>query len=150
MKTQRVSTNWTLFLKIIFPTIWLVFFGTFTLAIWFSGETNFGTLSVISLKTIAPAFFLLGFLLLYWAFMRLKRVEMDEHFVYVTNYFKTYRYPYHNIEKITEKDYSLFKTIHIHLKKSGNFGKKMTFVASRYRLQYFIDQYPNVVKDLLR
>lgn len=130
--------------------LWLVFFGAFSLAVWFSGETNYGTFSADSLKSVVPFFFLGGFAFLYWTMLRLKRVEMDEHFVYVTNYFKTFRYPYHNIEKIVEKDYTLFKTVHIYLKEKGQFGKKMTFVASRARLQTFLNSHPSVVEQLIR
>jgi hypothetical protein len=80
--------------------------------------------------------------------MRIKRVEMDEHFFYVTNYFKNVRYPFHQIEKIVEKDYLVFRTVHIYLKETGSFGKKITFVASRDRFNLFLKEHPEVVKEL--
>ena len=64
------------------------------------------------LKKIIQAhllFLVLGFSILYFTVMNLKRVEADNDFVYITNYLKIFKYPYFNVEKITEKNYGLFR-----------------------------------------
>lgn len=146
---HRVSTNFTLILKIVLPVMWIVFFSSFTLAVWFSGEMDYGRISPDDLRFYLPVFLVLGIVLLYWMVMRLKRVEMDEEYIYVSNYFKTYRYPYHQVEKIKEYDYTLFKTIKIKLKEKGAFGKTIRFIASRNRLQNFLTSHPNVATSFL-
>ena len=67
---------------------------------------------------------------------------MDEGNVYASNYFKTYRYPFHNIEKITERDLGLFSLLKIYLKTPGKFGKKITFILDEAMLKDFFDKNP--------
>lgn len=146
---QRVSSSATLFLKFFIPTFWMVFFGAFAVALFISPNLHSGAIPMNVMKMGIVIFFLLGTLALYWALMRLKRVELDEDFVYVTNYFKTFRYPYHNIEKMEESDYLFFRSMHIHLKEPGNFGKKITFVVSQKLMDDFLKQYPQVAHHFL-
>jgi hypothetical protein len=146
---QRVSTNLTLFFKLFIPVFWIIFFGALTGAFWMSDLQFIGAYPARPLKIGMLVFFLVGVALLYWSVMRLKRVEMDAHFVYVTNYFKHFRYPYHNIEKIEEKDYLLFHTFIIRFKTPGRFGKQISFIASWNRFQHFLDTHPNVVGQLM-
>ncbi|MEM8906416.1 MAG: hypothetical protein AAGD05_01115 [Bacteroidota bacterium] len=146
---KHVSSSATLFLKIVVPTVWIVFFGIFTLAMWFSRNEPIGTLSPLTFNIGLTCFFLFGVALLYWALIRLKRVEMDQDFVYVTNYFKTYRYSWDSLEKIEESDYLFFRSVHLFLKQRGQFGKKVTFVASRKRFNEFLADHPDVVRPFV-
>ncbi|MEM9819859.1 MAG: hypothetical protein AAF985_02255 [Bacteroidota bacterium] len=146
---KHVSSSATLFLKIVIPTVWTVFFGIFTLAMWFSKNQPVGSLSPTQFNILLTLFFFTGFGLLYWALMRLKRVEMDENYIYVTNYFKTYRYSWGSLEKIEESDYLFFRSVHLFLKKAGNFGKKITFVASRKRFNEFLIDHPEITKPFV-
>lgn len=145
---QRVSTNITIFLKLLIPTFWIAFFGAFSFAVWIS-DVQVGRIPSRIFKPLFTAFYLGGIAILYWSVMRLKRVEMDEHFVYATNYFKHYRYPYHNIEEIEEQDFFFINVVHIHLKEAGNFGKKITFLPSKRKFQAFLNANPEVVKTLM-
>lgn len=146
---QHVSSSLTLFFKYGFPIGWAVFFGTMTIAFWLSDDLNVvAGLPIGTFRILITLSFLLGLALLYWALMRIKRVEMDDHFFYVTNYFKNVRYPYHQIEKIKEKDYLLFKTIHIYLKQAATFGKKITFISSRDRFDLFLKEHPELIDQL--
>jgi len=147
---SQVSSSSTLFLKIFFPVFWIVFFGAFTMAVLYGGETNFGDYSVENMQFYLPIFLIGGILLMYFTLIQLKRVEMDDLYVYATNYFKTYRYPYHNIEKIAENNYGLFKTCKVHFKEKGHFGKKITFLLSKRKFDRFIEKYPEVVEKLKR
>ncbi len=146
---QHVSSSLTLFYKYGLTTGYIVFFGTMTLAFWFIDDVKvIAGLPLPLFRLILSGFFLCMVLFLYWSVMRIKRVEMDEHFFYVTNYFKNVRYPYHQIEKVVEKDFLLFKTIHIYLKQAATFGKKISFVSSRDRFDEFLKEHPEVVAQL--
>jgi len=107
-----------------------------------------GPVSIGTARMLAGGFFLTGGAILWWTMMRLKRVELDGDFVYVTNYFKNYRYDWDSVEKIVEKDYYFFKTMVIHLKAAGKFGEKMAFVASPGRMQSFLNSHPRVASYL--
>ena len=127
---QRVSTNLTLVYKFFIPIFWIVLFGSITAVVFLSPSPAYGRIPGNQFRIGMMIFFLSGVLVLGLTFMRLKRVEMDDHFVYVTNYFKHYRYPYHNIENLHEISFFFFKIVTISLKEPGSFGEKMTFVAS--------------------
>lgn len=146
---ERVSTNLTLFLKLFIPTFWTVFFGAFTAAIWLTDTRNLGALPEIPLKYGSILFLLIGVTILYFTFFQLKRVEMDPDFIYATDYIKHFRYPYHNIEKIEELDYVVFNLVRIHLKTPGYFGKKIVFIPSQRRFQNFLNNHPEVTKNLV-
>lgn len=141
---QQVSTSLTLFLKIFIPVFWTVFFFAFTLAVWNLDVDFFGNIPIQTFRIGMAVFLLLGVLFFYWSVLRLKRVEMDEDFIFVTNYFKNYKYPWHNIAEIKERDFLLFRTIHLILKEPGSFGKKITFVASRRKFNTFIKEHPHL------
>ena len=147
---KRVSTNMTLFLKLFLPIFWLVFFGSFMVAFWVVDEVASGMVTIENLRIGSTTFWLFGALFFYFTVIQLKRVEMDKDFIYVSNYVKTARYPYHQIEKIIEKDFALFHTVHIHLKEKGTLGKKITFIPSRFRFQSFLNEHPEVVKGLIK
>ncbi len=146
---ERVSSSATLLLKFFIPTFWIVFFGSFTAALFLSGIGMNSRIPAGTLKIGAVLFFLLGLAFLYWSVMRLKRVELDGEFVYVTNYFKTFRYPYPNVEKMEESDYLFFRSMHIYFKESGTFGKRITFVVSQKLMDDFLKGHPNVAKHFL-
>jgi hypothetical protein len=145
---QRISSNATLFLKIFVPTIWMVFFGLFTIAVWITDMAYFGPVPALWMKLGLGAFLLLGFLFFWFTFLQLKRVELDELYVYASNYYKTARYPYHNVEKITERDLGLFHLVSIHLKVPGQFGKKLTFLLDEAMLQDFLAKYPDTAVSI--
>ncbi len=145
---QRISSNATLFLKIFIPTIWMVFFSAFTVAIWSADVPYFGPIPAIWMKLGLTAFLVLGATFFYLTLIQLKRVEMDELYVYASNYYNTYRYPYHNVEKITERDLMLFHIVRIYLKVPGKFGKKLTFLLDEAMFKDFLAKYPDVAVTL--
>jgi len=126
----------------------MVFFGIFTLAVWQLDTPYFGPVPALTMKTGLTVFFLIGSGLLYLSLVQLKRVEMDDLFVYASNYFKTYRYPFHNIEKITERDAGLFHLVRIHLKSPGRFGKTLTFLLDEPMFRDFLEKHPDVAATI--
>jgi hypothetical protein len=62
---------------------------------------------------------------------RLYRVDMDDRFLYVSNYFKTYKYELTDIESISESKIIPSRVFCIHLKSKGSFGKNIYFLASQ-------------------
>lgn len=144
---QRISSNATLFLKIFIPTFWIVFIGLLTFAIVLSNVKHLPGMNFMVVKVGFVFFFLAGTGLLYATLMQLKRVELDELYVYASNYFKTYRYPYHNVERITERDLGLFHLVRLYLKTPGKFGKRITFLLDEAMLQDFLDKHPDVARQ---
>ena len=134
---QRVSTNLTLFYKFFVPIFWIVFFGSMTIAAFVYKKDYYGEIPGMPFRIGMVVFFLSGVAMFFFTLMRLKRVEMSEEHLYVTDYFKHLRYPWQDIEKITESEFAVFKVVTVFLKSPGTFGKKFTFMASRDRYAEF-------------
>lgn len=137
---KRISSSFTLFFFLFVPIFWLVFFGAFMVASFiYSDETAF--FQSFGYKIGIVIFYLTGVIFFYFTLLRLKRVEIDTDFVYVTNYFKTYRYPFHNIDTITEIDLLLFKLGTIRFKEKGSFGSKIHFLESRIKFNLALEEF---------
>ena len=134
---QRVSSNLTLFFKIFIPIFWSVFFGAMLLAFFMNKEEfSFNT---ANFRIGAIVFYISGLVMYYLMLFRLKRVEFDAEFAYVSNYFKTFRYPWHNIIGIQETSFILFIICTMELKEGGHFGEKIVFIASRRHYREYMD-----------
>ena len=139
-KPVNLSTNWTLILKIFFPIFWGVLFGLMTIAFWVSDVPYVGNMSIFNFRLLITSFFLTGLAVMYFSVMQLKRVEVDKDFLYVTNYKDTARYPFHNIKKIEEANYFLFKIVKVYFKTAGIFGQKVVFLANQFRLEKVLEK----------
>ncbi|MFK7771955.1 MAG: hypothetical protein AB8F94_07440 [Saprospiraceae bacterium] len=144
---QQVSTSLTLFLKIFVPLFWTVIFSSFTMAVWFLDMSHFAGIPIQTFRYGITIFLIVGIAFFYFTVLQLKRVEMDQTHIFATNYFKNYKYPWSNVENIEERDFVIFRTIHIILKEPGNFGKKITFVASRRKFNSFIKENPHLFEQ---
>ncbi len=145
---QRVSTSATLILKFFIPTFWIIFFGLFLGGMFVVDFESLGSIPALYIKVIASVLYF-SILLLFWmTIMSLKRMEMDEEYLYVTNYFKTFRYSYPSIEKVSQGDYIFFKTLSFHFKESGSFGKKVTCIQSQKLFGDFIKDHPRIALGL--
>ncbi len=143
---HNVSSEKTVFYKIFLPVIWIVFFGTLFVYILLSDEVAERLAAgggVYRLRISFLFFYFTGIAMFLVFFMNLKRVEMDADFVYVTNYFKIYKYPYHNVEKIQRGRFLFFRPTAVYFKKSGSFGKKVRFLASR-QFDEFVEKHSEV------
>ena len=145
---QQVSSNLTLILKIFIPTFWLTLFGAFTIAVFLVDTSYFGNIPAFLFRVGTALFYLIGAGILYLTLLRLKRVEMSEEFVYATNYFRSYRYPWHNVDRLREKDWGIFSIVTVALHQPGHFGRKFIFLASRKRLQEFFLQHPALAEKV--
>lgn len=145
---QRISSNATLFLKIFIPVLWTVFFGAFAVALWTIDVSYIGAIPALWMQLGMTVFFLLGVAFFFFTFWKLKRVELDELYIYASNYFHSFRYPYHNVEKITEHDLVLFHVVTIHLKVPGKMGKRLTFLLNEAMLQDFLSNHPETAVNI--
>ena len=135
LKTYHLSSNLTVILKYFVPLVWTVFFGALCIIFWMTDELMIGNLDLFIFRIGWTAFFVIGTILMIFTLMKLMRVESDGTYIYVTNYFKIYKYPISNIQKMTIKDYSFFKLTTVHFIEPGFFGKSIVFMQSRSRFE---------------
>lgn len=79
---------------------------------------------------------------------RLRRVELDKQFVYVTNFFKNARYPYHQVDYVDEKNLILFSLGKIRLKIKGIFGRNIYYIRSQAKHKLAEEKF-EVFRDLI-
>ncbi len=146
---ERVSSNLTLFFKFFVPIFWMVLFGSFTVAVFALNYDYYGEFPGGPFRIGTLFFFGSGALLFLLTLLRLKRVEMDGEFIFVTNYFKYARYPFHQIEKIRESNFLFLKIVRITLRTPGTFGRSFFFIASSGRYADFWIEHPELRADIV-
>lgn len=141
---QRVSSQLTIVLRIVIPTVWLTTILSFVVLLGMAvrGKAGlFGNPFIwIGLLIILGS----GFTLIKWLLWRFYRVDMDQHYLYVSNYFNTYKYPLHDIEAIIPSATLPTRIFCIVLKSRGTFGKKIWFLASQALWQDYLLDHPDV------
>lgn len=145
---QRISSNATLFFKFFIPVFWLVFFGAFLLAVFIQGAAVTSLFADTGFRVGAVLFYLSGIVLFYFTLFPLKRVEAATEWLYVTNYFKTYRYSWDSIQSVTDSNLLLFTAANITLKEKGEFGQKLPFIASKKLYRQFWKEHPELQERL--
>ncbi len=134
---QRLSSNLTLFFKLTIPVGWFSFFGLFTLVIFLADTTDKPLLASQYFRLGFLAFFLIFLALIYFTIFQLKRVEQEDGFIFVTDYFRTIKFPIENINKVSTMNLGLFKVVWFHLKSKGIFGKRIPFLAKKTNFKSF-------------
>ena len=147
--TRQLSSNFTMMFRIFLPTLWISFFGTFWLATLLSHSENTGPFPTSGLRLGLTIFFFV-FLLIFWkTVFRLKRVDADGEFVYVTNFLKSVRYPHQDVDKIEIEKGFVFMFGTLVLKGKGRFGDRILFLLSRRRLELFLSENPQLADWLV-
>lgn len=134
---QRLSSNLTLFFRLFVPTGWLSFFGLFLLVIFVVDTTDKPLLASQTFRIGFVIFFIVFLTLIYFTIFQLKRVEHQDGYVFATDYFKTIKFPFQNIERISKMNLGLFTVVWFHLKTKGVFGKRIPFLAKRSNFKTF-------------
>lgn len=145
---DRVSSQWTIVLRIALPTIWLTTVLSLTLLL---GWTVRGKAQVFSNPIVwLGLLFILGsgFAFIKFILWRLYRIDMDHRYMYVTNYFRTYQYSFADIESITNTSFLPGRLFRINLKSRGSFGRHIYFLASRKLWEDFVVEHPDLFRDI--
>lgn len=127
---RTLSSARTFLMKFVFPTLWVAGFAAGT-ALLFTphGFTNRdGSPTPPEMKWIFLGVTVIGALVLYWFGMRLKRVEMDEQWLYVSNFARETRIPLGDIEEVTEHRWLNNHPITLDFRRETEFGSQIIFM----------------------
>jgi len=146
---ERVSSQLTIFLRIALPTIWLttVLSLTFLLAWIVRGKAQVFSNPIVWIGLILVLGS--GFVFIWYVLWRFYRVDMDGRYVYISNYFKTFKYPYSDIESIRSSTVLPGRIFVIQLKSKGSFGKEIRFLASQKLWSDFLEEHADIFQNLL-
>ena len=124
---NRISSNFTLFWKLFIPSFFTAILCLFGLVLLFANNDNFDIFYTATAKWIYAVFTVLIIFLMYKKLFSFHRVEFDEEYFYISNYFKTIRLPHEGVDYITSsRIFGL--TGKVHLKQKGRFGKTIRFI----------------------
>ena len=140
MSTIRLSTNLTLILKLVLPVAWTAFFSSFLLSSFLANPIEVPQFTTNSFRTGVLVFILGGMSFFYFTFFRLKRMDADNEHIYISNYFKTYRYTFDSIDSFVLYDHLLLKAVHINLKEKGELGKRIIFIPKMIHFNLFLKE----------
>jgi len=124
---QRVSSQLTIVLRIAIPTMWFTSILSIVVLLYFAVNGKAGLFGNPFVWIGLVLILICGFALIKMLLWRFYRVDMDPRFVYVSNYFKTYKYPFTAVESITNSNTLPGRVFCIHLKSEGSFGKHIYF-----------------------
>jgi len=145
---ERVSSQLTIMLRIALPTIWLTAVLSLTILL---GWTVRGKAQVFYNPLVWLGFIIIlgsGIAFVHFILWRVYRVDMDKNYVYVSNYFKTFKYSFSDIELITESKILPGRLFIIRLKSKGSFGKDIYFLASQKLWKDFLVEHPDVFRNI--
>lgn len=126
---NRLSSNTTLMWKFFIPTFYISFVGLFLMAVLFLESDEIALFYTWWSKVLALAVYLFFIFLMWRTVFRLKRVEEEGDYIYVSDYFKTYKYQKADIETVKSSNYGLMNLITITMKSNTSLGKKIRFIG---------------------
>ncbi len=146
---NQVSTNLTLFYRLFIPIFFGVFLGALIIFLWMHPQAYYANVRGDYLRYGLTAFYLTAMVLVWATVWRLRRVEMSKEWVYVTDYFRQARYPWSNVERVSETNVGIFSVVNLYLHEPASFGRRITFLASVSRWRIFKEEHPDLLADLL-
>jgi hypothetical protein len=138
---RTISSRLTVLYKFIYPAVSIIV-GVFALfQVLRTGFLKGNPLAIIFLPFLA---LLIGVSL--WPMIKLKKVSLDEEFLYASDYLKEIKIPLEDIYDMTENRWIKFHPVTIYLQRPSEFGTKIVF-APTFRMFLFFSSHP-VVEEL--
>lgn len=134
---NTLSSSQTFISKYVFPVLWSSMFGLGTLGLWlgiFHDKSGGGP--VEWLRWLFLGVWIVGTAFVIWHSRRIKRVQVDEHSLYISNYFSEVMVPLTEVANLTESMLSRPKTITIEFHGPTAAGSRVVFIP-KFRLFSF-------------
>ena len=126
-----MSASATLFWRIFVPIFGTVFLTGLLLTFWLiPGEGLYLPFPVLWGRLFVLAIWFFWLLLVRQTLWKLKRIDASNSHLYVTNYWLTARYPWSEVESITESKRMGRRISTIKLRGAGRFGQKISFLTN--------------------
>lgn len=116
-------------MKFVLPAMWLAGFITAT-ALLFAESPAFDPAPPPEMKWMFLTILVAGGTSLYWFCMRLKRVEMDDDALYVSNYLHEASIPLAEIDEVTENRWVNIRPVTVTLRTDTDFGDRVVFMPT--------------------
>jgi len=146
---QRISSNLTIVFKLFIPTFWFTFYGLLTLFILFMDAETSPLFSTIKAKSIVGILFVLFALLIYFTIFQLLRFDVNNNEFCISNYFKTFKYKFEDVESITTTKFLFINLLKVNMRQKTSLGKSFTVLYKKAYWEDFIRSNP-IAKELIK
>lgn len=133
----RISSSLTLVLSIFIPVFWFVFFGSLCLFFVLQDPEDLPFSNPVPIKIGFIAFYLFFGLCIYYFLFQLRRVELDDSHLYITNYFKTIKLPLDQVVSFSTIHLFGMNRVKVRLAYKSSLGKNIRFICDQARFDYF-------------
>jgi hypothetical protein len=116
-------------MKYVFPALWIGLFGLGTCGLWlgaFHGRN--GDPPLEWMKWLFLVAWLVGTGFILWSCGRLKRVQVDDEALYVSNYWSEVRVPFTEVSHFAQSFLSRPPTVTVHLRSVSPVGERVVFI----------------------
>lgn len=142
---RSLSSAQTFLLKFIFPTFWIGLFGAGTVMLWIGGFDGSKAPPPPEMKWLFLLAWIAGSTMIWFLCARNKRVEIDESYLYISNYIREISVPLDQIETVSESRWMNPRQVTIQFHTDTGFGQAIQFVP-KTRLFGFWSSHPVVAE----
>jgi len=146
-KRKSLSSAQTMLMKFFFSPLWIGLFGAGTVAIWIDALDDTKGSQPGDVKWIFLLVWIVGSTMIWLLSVRIKRIEIDDSNLYISNYLREVSVPFDQIETVTEIRWTNPRQVIIHLRADTGFGRVVRFIP-KVRFLGLFSAHP-VVSDLL-
>jgi hypothetical protein len=146
-----LSSRETFIMKVLLPILWIGGFAAATVSLFLFPDAWHGADGGApdpGMKWTFLAITSVGALFIWWTSIRLKRVRMDDHALYISNYAKEIVVPLANVVEVTENRWINIHPVTVVFHAETEFGSRIVFMP-KVRWFAFWSSHP-VVDDIRR
>ncbi|HMA94677.1 MAG TPA: hypothetical protein VKP30_18430 [Polyangiaceae bacterium] len=137
---ETLSSANTFFYKVVFPVLWIGGFTIGTAMLFLTGvdaRQDARLTPPPDMKWMFLVATLVGSAFIYWGCVRLKRVALDGHRLYISNYLKEVVVPLQELECVSENRLVNIHPVTLSFRSETEFGRRVVFMP-RVRLFAFL------------
>jgi len=130
-EVKTISSSQTFLMKVIFPVLWITFFGFGTVSAWRGTmHAKSGGPVPPEMKWVFLGAWIVGTTFILQSVTGLKRVAVDSKNLYVSNYRRDIVIPLTMVSDVTENRWINIHPVTIHLRNDSEFGQKISFMPT--------------------
>ena len=145
---RQLSSQWTFFYKVVFPTIWIGGFGLGTVIMFISPDGWKVNPDVREIRWIFLLALIVGAVFIYWSCMRMKKVWLAQNSFIISNYLKEISVPLQQVERVSGSILMTPELVWVHFRRPTVFGERIVFMP-KMRLLSGFSKHP-IVEELHR
>ena len=142
----RISSGLTLMLRIFLPVFYTVFMLTWIIATIRAGDEVSPLFASKIYQVAMITFLFIGLFIIRLTLWRLKRMDIAKDFIYITDYFKTFRYSFNSIASIEPFSIAWLKFLRITLKEKGSLGKVFIVLIEKKMWDSYCSAHPEMLQ----